>query len=791
MGYLISDGIADAANNLQGIGLENFRTFKEYNSLNFSSINLITGVNGSGKSSIFKAILLLKDSLQYKEGDINLDFSRQEHLLGTFNNVVHDKSSKNIKMSISMPFGGVKSTYIMFDFEKKSDSLAVLKKVILLDNEVPLITLNKRKPNETEEKEFYDYIDNIPIGDEHLESIIDYEIDIQKLNLLNDKLKKVHDNVMNIFRDGVVLFGSNSNLTQIEQNIANFNKNDEGLEIPKNRNDEFYQNDLIAIQPPQNGYEQVTYTTYQGENMYAASTSMLNVLIKLLTKYCYIDSLIIQFRLSGVLSSFSNVSHLSSIRGINSRLYHFNSNNPFIKLLNQYNENTFEKTFINTWLKKLKIGEAISIKKYSEFEFYDIKINVIENGKKVSRRIIDFGYGIGQIITLLIYIGVQAGGYNKKPCDPSTIIIEEPEANLHPNWQSKLAEIIIEASQKFSIQFLIETHSEYLIYKFQELIGNRKIRPTDIALYYLNHPKSGEKYVNYVPFGIDGQIDYQIFKESAFFDVQNDLKLSLLNIQRDRFLDLFETNKARFGKEGMSNEELLEKLEGFIDEHFDKLDYRTYEVKVKSDFPNYNKLQPNTQRYLAIARHLMELYDNDDMISDYSSAVIQMGRAVECEFMYLFKCAKDYILNLPDYSENWTKKEKYKVELDGASISYGFKHDFKNFIINKNDNKYKISFGQSKQALILMMTEDTSELNKVNILKRFNYYLENECFDNWNNIKISPADLTFIVDLRNKAAHTYNDEQGENRVLQNKAIEYKDMIEPYLKIWSKEIKIQL
>ncbi len=47
------------------------------------------------------------------------------------------------------------------------------------------------------------------------------------------------------------------------------------------------------------------------------------------------------------------------------------------------------------------------------------------------------------------------------------VLLEEPESNLHPNLQSKLADFLIDASDRFGIKWVIETHSEYFIRKLQ------------------------------------------------------------------------------------------------------------------------------------------------------------------------------------------------------------------------------------------------------------------------------------------------------------------------------------
>ncbi|MCK0125279.1 AAA family ATPase [Gelidibacter sp. F2691] len=77
--------------NLEGLGLQNFRTFTKKENLEFAPITLITGTNNAGKSSVFKAIQFLVHN--FKDGIISetLDFKTMKHELGnlerTYNRV--------------------------------------------------------------------------------------------------------------------------------------------------------------------------------------------------------------------------------------------------------------------------------------------------------------------------------------------------------------------------------------------------------------------------------------------------------------------------------------------------------------------------------------------------------------------------------------------------------------------------------------------------------------------------------------------------------------------------------
>ena len=84
------------------------------------------------------------------------------------------------------------------------------------------------------------------------------------------------------------------------------------------------------------------------------------------------------------------------------------------------------------------------------------------------------GFGTGQLLTMLLkiasiihvrrdFVGPSIGNSER------LMLIEEPESNLHPSLQSRLALMILDAAL-FGIQFVLETHSEYLIREVQSLV---------------------------------------------------------------------------------------------------------------------------------------------------------------------------------------------------------------------------------------------------------------------------------------------------------------------------------
>ena len=57
---------------------------------------------------------------------------------------------------------------------------------------------------------------------------------------------------------------------------------------------------------------------------------------------------------------------------------------------------------------------------------------------------------------------------------------------MHPNFQSKLADVFCLALTKYGVSFIIETHSEYLIRKLQYLVMKKELLKDKIFIYYLD-----------------------------------------------------------------------------------------------------------------------------------------------------------------------------------------------------------------------------------------------------------------------------------------------------------------
>ena len=125
------------------------------------------------------------------------------------------------------------------------------------------------------------------------------------------------------------------------------------------------------------------------------------------------------------------------------------------------------------WLQRAGIASDLAIDLISDRHF-EVKLQHPDTHEY--ENLADVGYGISQILPVLV------GGYNLIP--GSMYLIEEPEIHLHPRAQAELGEFLISLNNK-GIQTVVETHSEHLVLRLQQMVANGTIKETDIIFYYI------------------------------------------------------------------------------------------------------------------------------------------------------------------------------------------------------------------------------------------------------------------------------------------------------------------
>ena len=130
---------------------------------------------------------------------------------------------------------------------------------------------------------------------------------------------------------------------------------------------------------------------------------------------------------------------------------------------------------IPKWLQRLELIDSYHLHPVSKIEQdYEFLVKQYKDGPEV--RLTDVGFGVSQVLPVLILCYYVPEG--------SILILEQPEAHLHPKVQSELADVLIDVVKNRNIQIILESHSEHLLHRLQRRIAEEEISADDTALYF-------------------------------------------------------------------------------------------------------------------------------------------------------------------------------------------------------------------------------------------------------------------------------------------------------------------
>ncbi|WP_019670799.1 DUF3696 domain-containing protein [Eudoraea adriatica] len=188
--------------------------------------------------------------------------------------------------------------------------------------------------------------------------------------------------------------------------------------------------------------------------------------------------------------------------------------------------------FVNSALNLFGLEGELEI---SSVEDFALMIYLKQKDKKIP--FADLGYGYSQLLPIII----QSLLLKDEPkiwesSHPSVIIVEEPEENLHPNLQSKLADLFTMSRNELGdVHYIIETHSEYLIRKLQYLVAEGSLKKEDVIIYYFNDDKyvsEEEPKVKEIEITENGNLTDTF--GPGFYDEATKLKFDLMRVNKEQ-----------------------------------------------------------------------------------------------------------------------------------------------------------------------------------------------------------------------------------------------------------------
>ncbi|MDV3951732.1 hypothetical protein CMT77_05820 [Elizabethkingia anophelis] len=408
------------------ISIDNFKLYKENIKVPLSNLNLFTGINGRGKSTVLQVFLLLSQSALKNRATNKIFLNGDNVRLGSFDDV----KNKDTKFSEKIHFG--------FEFDQFSI-------------------------------DYYLYNDNADASEVFIETI-------------KSKCRE----------------------TQIELQ----------------RNDEWYLAFLDSNVLPKADEKQLQYPLFDlflGDasiEQYFKQTNISNIKsgINLIgIHYVSADRI-------GPKNYYENksLSHFVSVGALGENtvniLHHKGNDKVNEVLLNGYGkifgENVEDLSWTvvdntNYWINQIFQGARVEVSNIKGEDLLKLRIN--SDGKGIEDKGFghiyykptNVGYGFSYSLPIIVT------GLIAKPGE--ILIVENPEAHLHPYAQSILAKFLSLVSAS-GVQVLVETHSEHILNGFRIAIKDNIVQPSDTNVLYFD--SENDKIFDKIDIDEDGGVNY-------------------------------------------------------------------------------------------------------------------------------------------------------------------------------------------------------------------------------------------------------------------------------------------
>ena len=389
------------------ISIKNFKTISELNGFDFNSINIISGVNSSGKTSFIQFLLMIKQTLEMKSANSALIFDGSWVKLGDFEDLVYKKDINN-SIGFELQFG---KEYIKDKFPVIYGIETVMIKVDYLLNGVETYLSNIKITYKTSQRQhFVNFTYN------------------------NDSYK--------IHSDSALLVNEFNELINAEGSINTIS---------------FFPTMFFTEMdnPKYPEYDKNPTTTTAIEVKAKEVQSIVN---NFFSNISYIGPL--REEPQDLYNSNGKNKYIGSKGEYAAQFFEEEANNTvvFYDIQNRELKEMSLSNAVKYWICDVfNLAKDIRTEKHKDS--YVVKI---VNHYDVESTIRQVGFGISQVLPIIVEgLRINQNGI---------LILEQPEIHLHPKLQSILFDFIYSLSLTGK-KFIIETHSDHFITRMRRRIA--------------------------------------------------------------------------------------------------------------------------------------------------------------------------------------------------------------------------------------------------------------------------------------------------------------------------------
>lgn len=483
------------------LSLENFKGFASEQIVELKPITLIYGANSSGKSSILQSLLLLKQTLEQSNDKSAILLSKGKYVdLGNYNEFINGHNAeKFLKIKLQLPNFRAKRMYwtkrdfditdAAVEIEFSQHKMLEIESYNLHINNELFMTLSKTSNNIKAHRYFYFWgrpdeqrkknetifeISNINKNSQFYKKLLEiikkdfpYDLDEDYFkSYLGIRTNDDDDDKYAKYLKLKELFEKDSNkkiddelFKYFQKFIFNFTNFLPNIYMIKDEVDNLFDDIIPHLMRDKRFIPQV-------EGLFNTTSNFIS---DILEKMYYIGPL--RKNPERYYISSRNVSNYVGKTGLESPDILYENENKILnttnKWLKKFTNYTLRPT--NTTRKNKNTGTQ---------NVYSLRL--IDNTTKMNVNITDVGFGISQILPIVVQSFLE---------DNSTIMIEQPEIHIHPKLQAELGSLFAEACEQNN--FIIETHSENLLLRLKKLVRTGKLDKDKLSIIYVDKTCEG------------------------------------------------------------------------------------------------------------------------------------------------------------------------------------------------------------------------------------------------------------------------------------------------------------
>lgn len=161
---------------------------------------------------------------------------------------------------------------------------------------------------------------------------------------------------------------------------------------------------------------------------------------------------------------------------------------------------------IDAWFNELFHGASVNAEALGDVPA--AKLSFRFGGKSGWRRPENVGFGLSYAFPLIVALTCSRKG--------QTLIVDSPEAHLHPSAQSKLGEMLAHFAAS-GVQIIVESHSDHLLSGVRLALKRRILPEKDLSVYFFGGNEDSSSSVEPTKIGVNADGTVENWPE-GFFD---------------------------------------------------------------------------------------------------------------------------------------------------------------------------------------------------------------------------------------------------------------------------------